>query len=183
MIAINNLFFFFFQAEDGIRDHCVTGVQTCALPISRRRDERRQHVATRHADPLTAPASTRSLEGQVAAEPRRPRVVALILAYDVAGLLESALHKIPRQLVDDIFVMDDCSTDGTSDVARRLGLMVYRNEKNLGYGGNLRAGLRRAVRDHAADYVVETHGDGAQLNPAAIATALPLLREILPFIL
>src|SRR5438034_8729599 len=28
-------FFFFFQAEDGIRDHCVTGVQTCALPIFR----------------------------------------------------------------------------------------------------------------------------------------------------
>ena len=26
---------FFFQAEDGIRDHCVTGVQTCALPIWR----------------------------------------------------------------------------------------------------------------------------------------------------
>src|SRR5437588_4491819 len=25
---------FFFQAKDGIRDHCVTGVQTCALPIS-----------------------------------------------------------------------------------------------------------------------------------------------------
>src|SRR6202521_6297016 len=28
------LFFFFFQAEDGIRDSEVTGVQTCALPIS-----------------------------------------------------------------------------------------------------------------------------------------------------
>src|SRR5215204_6621957 len=27
---------FFFQAEDGIRDHCVTGVQTCALPICNR---------------------------------------------------------------------------------------------------------------------------------------------------
>src|SRR5438132_11521809 len=27
------VFCFFFQAEDGIRDHCVTGVQTCALPI------------------------------------------------------------------------------------------------------------------------------------------------------
>src|SRR5438034_10826824 len=27
------ILFFFFQAEDGIRDHCVTGVQTCALPI------------------------------------------------------------------------------------------------------------------------------------------------------
>src|SRR5207253_6889169 len=30
-------FFFFFQAEDGIRDGHVTGVQTCALPISTRR--------------------------------------------------------------------------------------------------------------------------------------------------
>src|SRR5258708_11406295 len=32
-IADNNLNFFFFQAEDGIRDDLVTGVQTCALPI------------------------------------------------------------------------------------------------------------------------------------------------------
>src|SRR5260221_7839897 len=38
MLSINVkfffIYFFFFQAEDGIRDHCVTGVQTCALPIS-----------------------------------------------------------------------------------------------------------------------------------------------------
>src|SRR5256885_5486141 len=34
--------FFFFQAEDGIRDYKVTGVQTCALPICRSRDLRRQ---------------------------------------------------------------------------------------------------------------------------------------------
>src|SRR6266487_2133603 len=33
--------FFFFQAEDGIRDGRVTGVQTCALPISRMADEGR----------------------------------------------------------------------------------------------------------------------------------------------
>src|SRR5256885_5965326 len=32
--ALVFLFFFFFQAEDGIRDYKVTGVQTCALPIS-----------------------------------------------------------------------------------------------------------------------------------------------------
>src|SRR2546425_4447566 len=32
-IAYVNLLFFFFQAEDGIRDKLVTGVQTCALPI------------------------------------------------------------------------------------------------------------------------------------------------------
>src|SRR2546430_4662545 len=36
-IVLFIVFFFFFQAEDGIRDLTVTGVQTCALPISGRR--------------------------------------------------------------------------------------------------------------------------------------------------
>src|SRR2546421_4527059 len=41
-VLLVSLFFFFFQAEDGIRDLIVTGVQTCALPISRcRRAARR----------------------------------------------------------------------------------------------------------------------------------------------
>src|SRR5207237_5343570 len=35
-------FFFFFQAEDGIRDSSVTGVQTCALPISSAPSDRRE---------------------------------------------------------------------------------------------------------------------------------------------
>src|SRR3712207_9470246 len=41
--------FFFFQAEDGIRDIGVTGVQTCALPISRRLVQR-SHRAARWLD-------------------------------------------------------------------------------------------------------------------------------------
>src|SRR2546426_11835321 len=39
------MFFFFFQAEDGIRDYKVTGVQTCALPISLLEDWTRQLAA------------------------------------------------------------------------------------------------------------------------------------------
>src|SRR5256885_9687107 len=34
LTSVDDLYFFFFQAEDGIRDYKVTGVQTCALPIS-----------------------------------------------------------------------------------------------------------------------------------------------------
>src|SRR5260370_29876930 len=45
-------FFFFFQAEDGIRDSSVTGVQTCALPIcrpaQRSRKVRAQGCAVKH---------------------------------------------------------------------------------------------------------------------------------------
>src|SRR2546425_6070963 len=39
------MFFFFFQAEDGIRDKLVTGVQTCALPISASLDKVEMHCA------------------------------------------------------------------------------------------------------------------------------------------
>src|SRR5438034_5807167 len=40
-------FFFFFQAEDGIRDHCVTGVQTCALPIYHMRKQESRYDVMR----------------------------------------------------------------------------------------------------------------------------------------
>src|SRR3712207_8160130 len=43
--------FFFFQAEDGIRDIGVTGVQTCALPIWRGPAEHRAGGAPRHRGP------------------------------------------------------------------------------------------------------------------------------------
>src|SRR5437660_2237289 len=48
-ISMLYFFFFFFQAEDGIRDGHVTGVQTCALPISARRDARRARHGRDHA--------------------------------------------------------------------------------------------------------------------------------------
>src|SRR5260221_7729097 len=56
------VFFFFFQAEDGIRDHCVTGVQTCALPISlahRRPARRRQHARHETHHPASPHPQTR----------------------------------------------------------------------------------------------------------------------------
>jgi glycosyltransferase involved in cell wall biosynthesis len=140
-------------------------------------------VDTADLEPLGEPERPGARTLELAPAQRRPRVVAVILAYNVARLLEKALRKIPPALVDDIFVMDDGSSDETSEVARRLGLTVYRNERNLGYGGNVRAGLRRAFEDHAADYVVEIHGDGAQFNPEAIAAAQPLMASGVPFIM
>src|SRR6266478_6148776 len=51
-------FFFFFQAEDGIRDLTVTGVQTCALPIS----------------PFAASAARTPIQDPIGYRSRRPRV-------------------------------------------------------------------------------------------------------------
>jgi glycosyltransferase involved in cell wall biosynthesis len=129
------------------------------------------------------PAPRDEARGDEAPSVRRPRVVAVILAHNVEGMLGKALRKIPADLVDEIFVMDDGSTDGTFEEARRLGLRVYRNGTNLGYGGNLRRGLAHAVRDFGAEYVVEIHGDGAQFDPRAIASTIPMMNEGVPFIM
>src|SRR2546430_7320268 len=60
--------FFFFQAEDGIRDLTVTGVQTCALPISsfNRQLRKRRNQSSRSATPAT-------LRGQFCNVRRWPR--------------------------------------------------------------------------------------------------------------
>src|SRR5216683_6613851 len=48
---------FFFQAEDGIRDLIVTGVQTCALPISHDHRSQDQEHVEEHGKHLTSPCS------------------------------------------------------------------------------------------------------------------------------
>src|SRR3989441_4162081 len=70
-------FFFFFQAEDGIRDKLVTGVQTCALPISRaqassgRRREEGSPGAPRHAPAGAPPCRGDAGDGREVSEWRR----------------------------------------------------------------------------------------------------------------
>src|SRR6266498_713011 len=62
-LLVKDIFFFFFQAEDGIRDADVTGVQTCALPIfdfflfvRRRLDRLKQDLPFAEGDRLSLDA-------------------------------------------------------------------------------------------------------------------------------
>src|SRR5207248_6633897 len=73
--ALESVFYFFFQAEDGIRDRTVTGVQTCALPISAAPAPRRSSPAVCRTPPrlaLRGPSSSanRSEERRVGKECR-----------------------------------------------------------------------------------------------------------------
>src|SRR5690349_24179758 len=70
-------FIFFFQAEDGIRDLYVTGVQTCALPICPARRDRDGLRPGRAAEHVRRDAAARRLEGgrrpDARDDPRRGR--------------------------------------------------------------------------------------------------------------
>src|SRR5258707_10434187 len=59
-VIVNRQFLFFFQAEDGIRDIGVTGVQTCALPISALRGRHRRTDYGTQCRHLHHPAALRS---------------------------------------------------------------------------------------------------------------------------
>src|SRR5207237_1776427 len=71
LIAIMwSVYFFFFQAEDGIRDSSVTGVQTCALPICLHHEDRHDGRIRLRADAGTRPEFQPPLR---AAQARRHR--------------------------------------------------------------------------------------------------------------
>src|SRR5947208_6679847 len=64
-----HIIFFFFQAEDGIRDDLVTGVQTCALPIYMEKSHRDRSVRRAHRGQGWRPA--RREQGGARSEERR----------------------------------------------------------------------------------------------------------------
>ncbi len=111
----------------------------------------------------------------------KPRIAAAILAYNCAPYLRKAYAMIPKDVVDDVFITDDGSRDGTYEVARDLGIDVFRHAPNRGYGGNLKEGLRIGL-SRGADYIVEVHGDG-QFDARAIIGALPLIKHGVEFII
>ncbi len=87
-----------------------------------------------------------------------PKVVVVMPAYNAASTLEKTIADIPRGSVDEIILVDDCSTDNTVELARHLGLTVVPHEKNRGYGGNQKTCYTHAL-ERGADYVVMVHPD------------------------
>ena len=61
------------------------------------------------------------------------RVAVVLPAYNAAKTLESTYAEIPKDVVDDVILTDDASTDTTTDVARALGLYTIKHERCLLY--------------------------------------------------
>ena len=85
------------------------------------------------------------------------KVVVVLPAYNAEKTLEQTVEEISGA-VDACILVDDLSTDGTVELAGRLGLQVHVHERNRGYGGNQKTCYAAAL-GAGADIVVMLHPD------------------------
>ena len=86
------------------------------------------------------------------------KVCVVMPAYNAEATLEKTYNEIPKDIVDEIILIDDHSNDKTVEVAKRLGLKLFVHEKNKGYGGNQKTCYGEALKT-GADVVVMLHPD------------------------
>ena len=82
----------------------------------------------------------------------------MLPAYNAARTLEMTFHEIPADVVDDVILVDDASTDDTLRLAKKLGVFAVRHDYNKGYGGNQKTCYRLAL-ERGADIVIMLHPD------------------------
>lgn len=103
-------------------------------------------------------------------DPGKKRVVVVLPAYNAALTLERTIRDLPRSVVDEIILVDDCSSDNTVALAVEFGLTVHRRSQNGGYGANQKTCYAMA-RERGAEYVIMIHPDyqyDGRLVPAAL---------------
>ena len=113
------------------------------------------------------------------------RIAIFIPTYNAGQTLPVVLDRIPADIkarVEEIFVVDNASTDNTYAIAAQYkdhtgipNLKIYRNSRNLGYGGRQKVAYQYAI-DKGYDAIVMLHGD-AQYAPEKIAYLLEPLER------
>ena len=111
------------------------------------------------------------------------KLVICLPAYNASKTLRQTFLDIPKDIVDDILLVDDASTDNTVEIAHQLGIKhVLQHETNKGYGGNQKTCYAKAI-SLQADLIILLHPD-YQYNPKLIPSIAYLLaHDIYPAVL
>jgi glycosyltransferase involved in cell wall biosynthesis len=101
------------------------------------------------------------------------RIAVTMPAYWAEKTVAKTFADIPKDIVDNIILVDDASRDRTSEVSRELGIETHRNEQNLNYGGNVKRCLQLGL-DSGADIIILLHPD-YQYTPKLIPAMAAML--------
>ena len=96
-------------------------------------------------------------------------------AYNAARTLSATYHEVPREIVDEVIMVDDKSYDQTVEIAKNLDIMTIRHDRNQGYGGNQKTCYKTAL-ERGADIVIMLHPD-YQYTPKLITAMASLISE------
>jgi glycosyltransferase involved in cell wall biosynthesis len=102
------------------------------------------------------------------------KLVVILPAYNAEKTLKKTYDEIPFDIVDDVVLVDDKSSDNTAALAREIGINhVIVHEQNKGYGGNQKSCYNKALELNA-DIVVMLHPD-YQYTPMLIESMAHLI--------
>ena len=105
------------------------------------------------------------------------RILVILPAYNEEASISQILEQVRKVLPEaDLLVVNDCSLDKTSEIARKAGATVLDLPVNLGIGGAMQTGYRFAV-DKGYDFAIQVDADG-QHDPEEIPHILnPVVEE------
>jgi len=85
-------------------------------------------------------------------------VIAIAPVYDEEGKIGEVIRRVPRDVVDEVLIVDDGSLDGSVEVAERLGAITISLGATIGVGAAIRTGYEYAV-DNGFDIAVVMAGN------------------------
>ncbi len=111
------------------------------------------------------------------------KIIAVLPAYNAALTLEKTYHEIDFDVVDDVVLVDDNSTDDTVAVGKSLGIKhIIKHDENKGYGGNQKSCYNKAL-ELDGDIVVMLHPD-YQYTPKLIPSMCHIIAyDLYPVVL
>ncbi len=86
------------------------------------------------------------------------KIFVVIPAFNEKKTIKQVVEDVMKY-VRHIIVVDDCSTDNTFKITKKLGIEVVRNAKNLGYIRSIEKGIHHAL-NKGADYIITFDADG-----------------------